>query len=75
MGQTALIAKAVGQQIWLEIANPIYKSPHPEFLADQLLKYSATDYVEYSIAGAVYRMVRRHTLTAYGIDPSPDIPF
>jgi hypothetical protein len=75
MSETVLIAKMIGQEMWVEVANPKFKDPHPEFLADQLLKISASEYVEYCIAGAVYRVVRRHVLPAYDIDPSPDIPF
>jgi hypothetical protein len=75
MNECTLIGKMLGQEMWVEVANPNYKEEYAEFYAAKILEIFPVEYVEYVIAGAVYRVVRRYTLSAYGIDPSPDIPF
>jgi hypothetical protein len=76
MSKLDLICRMVGQKEWWIVSNPIWKEPHAEYYAAQILKSCPVEYVEYVNTGAVYRVVRRYTLPAYGrIDPSPDIPF
>jgi hypothetical protein len=62
----ALICKWVGQHEWSIVSNALYQEPHSEFFAAKILENFA-EYVEYVNAGVVYRLVRRSTLTAYGI--------
>lgn len=71
----ALISHMIGQNEWCIVANPIWKEPHSEYYATKILETWPIEYVEYVNTGAVYRVVRRYTLPAYGIDPNPDIPF
>ncbi len=75
MNETALIAKILGEPTWLEMSGPAHENPEAEVLAHQLLKISGSNYVEYCLAGATYRIVKRYQLPAYGIDPDPSTPF
>jgi len=64
----ALICRLRNTNRWQMVQNPVWRSPHSEYFAAQILEYSRfVPYVQFENSGVVYRVIRQQDLSKYGI--------